>query len=329
MLCYAWDRLKEKDIVDADRLEGNNIMDLFARVLISGTEYLIKRGFDRKYISKNEIIPTVRGKIDFAGSMKKITWISGKMACDYDELNHNILHNQIIKTMIELLIKSKELDKSLKEDLHRLHRYFRDIDTIKINKNTFSKIQINKNNQYYEFVLKVCEVIYENILVDENTGQVKFRDFYRDERQMAYLYENFVRNFYRKEQQDFEVKRENIEWDAVGNTVYLPQMKTDISLISGNRTIIIDTKYYDDVYEANYGSKKFKSSHLYQIFAYLKNREVKGGAYIHSEGILLYPAVNVEVDEDYLIQGHKIMIRTVNLNQDWKMIHNRLLEIIK
>lgn len=329
MLCYAWDRLKEKDIIDADKIEGNDVLDLFARVMISGTEYLIKRGFDRKYINKNETIPIIKGKIDFAGSMKKTTWISGKMSCNYDELNHNILHNQIIKTTIELLIKNKDLDKTLKDDLVRLHRYFRDIVSIRVNQKTFSKIQINKNNQYYEFVLKVCEIIYNNILIDEQSGQTKFQDFYRDERQMAYLYENFVRNFYRREQDDFKVSRENIEWDVVGDATYLPRMQTDISLTSKDRKIVIDTKYYAEVFASNLGSEKFRSNNLYQIFAYLKNGEARGGINTQAEGMLLYPMVDDEVDADFLIQGHKIKIRTVNLNQDWILIHDRLMEIVQ
>lgn len=329
MLCYAWDRLKERDIIDTDKIDGNGLLDLFARVMISGTEYLIKRGFDRKYINRNETIPSIKGKIDFTSSMKRVTWMEGKMTCDYGELSHNVLHNQIIKTTIELLIKNKGLDETLKDDLVRISRYFRDINSVIINKKTFHKIQINKNNQYYEFVLKVCEIIYDNILVDEQTGQTKFRDFLRDERQMAYLYENFVRNFYRRELDDFKIARENIGWDVVGDATYLPQMQTDISLTSENRKIIIDTKYYAEVFTSNLGTAKFRSNNLYQIFAYLKNGEAKGGLNLQAEGILLYPMVDEEVDADFLIQGHKVKIRTVNLNQDWELIHNRLLEIVQ
>ena len=35
-----------------------------------------------------------------------------------------------------------------------------------------------------------------------------------------------------------------------------------------------------------------------------------------------------KIDYDYLIQGHKIMIRTVDLNQEWRLIHKRLIDII-
>jgi len=289
---------------------------------------MIKRGFDRKYVNRNEMVNGIKGKIDFAESIKRISWMDGRMSCDFDELDHNILHNQIIKTTIEQMIRYKGLDASLKDDLARVNRYFRDIESIKINKKTFGKIQINKNNQYYEFVLKVCELIYDNILIDEQSGQTKFRDFIRDDRQMAYLFENFVRNFYKRELSDYLVKRENIGWDTVGDTTYLPVMQTDITLISDQKKIIMDTKFYEGAFTSNFGADKFRSGHLYQLFAYLKNSEAKGGLNLQAEGILLYPMVDDEVDANYMIQGHSVKIRTVNLNQEWKQIHERLISVI-
>jgi len=47
LLCYAWDKLEEKEIVDVEPLDSTSLADLFARVLINGTNHLLKRGFDR------------------------------------------------------------------------------------------------------------------------------------------------------------------------------------------------------------------------------------------------------------------------------------------
>ena len=65
-----------------------------------------------------------------------------------------------------------------------------------------------------DFLLKICEIIYENLLISEDPGMSKFRDFLRDERKMAAVFENFVRNFYRLEVPECKVKSEVISWDA-------------------------------------------------------------------------------------------------------------------
>src|ERR1017187_4639091 len=46
LLCYAWDKLAEKDVVAVEDIPTTTLADLFARVLINGTNHLLKRGFD-------------------------------------------------------------------------------------------------------------------------------------------------------------------------------------------------------------------------------------------------------------------------------------------
>ena len=29
-----------------------------------------------------------------------------------------------------------------------------------------------------------------------------------------------------------------------------------------------------------------------------------------------------------MLNGHKVMVKTINLNQDWKLIHNDLVELL-
>lgn len=117
-----------------------------------------------------------------------------------------------------------------------------------------------------------CRFLYESLLINEDNGVSQFADFERDPKAMARLFEEFVRNFYKKEMPEYKVYRENIYWDAEGeNTNYLPIMQTDISLESSDRKIIMDTKFYQDTLTKNFGSRKLISGNLYQLFSYLSN----------------------------------------------------------
>lgn len=44
LLCYAWDKLEEKEIVDVEPLDSTSLADLFARVLINGTNQWVGLG---------------------------------------------------------------------------------------------------------------------------------------------------------------------------------------------------------------------------------------------------------------------------------------------
>ncbi|RBP96134.1 McrBC 5-methylcytosine restriction system component [Cytobacillus firmus] len=186
---------------------------------------------------------------------------------------------------------------------------------------------MHRSNQHYRFVLDICRFLYESLLLNEDNVEFQFADFERDPKAMARLFEEFVRNFYKKEMPEYRVYRENIYWDAEGEeTSYLPIMQTDISLESNDRKIIMDTKYYQHTFTQNFGSQKLISGNLYQLFAYLSNHKKSEGKEI--TGMLLYPKTGKELMLAYRIKEFSVKINTVDLNRDWLSIHTRLKEIV-
>ncbi len=329
LLCYAWDKLDEGDIVEVKGIESTELCDLFAKVLISGTSHLLKMGLDRGYLLIGEEISGIKGKIDFSSSLKDNLLKKARAYCLFDELDHNILHNQILKSTLLKLALVDELDDTLRASLYNLLRRLSEINEIHLSQAVFRKVQLNHNNAFYDFLLKICELVIDNLLPTQERGRSKFRNFLEDEKQMSTLFESFVRNFYRLEQKTYKVGREDIHWDiSCGDPYLLPKMQTDISLESDDKKIIIDTKYYSETLSEHYGVEKIREANLYQIFAYLKNIEKKSEKAKFSTGILLYPFVGKDPDYTVIIQGHKIVIRTINLNQDWHKIHADLLAII-
>ena len=112
----------------------------------------------------------------------------------------------------------------------------------------------------------------------------------------------------------------------------MPSMKTDISLTSNERKIVLDTKYYQEALTMNqYANLKFHSANLYQIFSYLKNLEYvsEPATNRNASGILLYPTTTIELDESFILDTHIVSICTVNLATGWKRIEDRLLELLK
>lgn len=328
LLCYAWNKLEEKEKVDVDAESFQEIYDLFAKVLANGCSYLLKRGFDRNYIEHEEIIPGIKGKLLLSESLKQNLFRQNRALCVYDDFSHNIIHNQIIKSTIRALLLSDFIHRDIRSELHGIYRKFHGIDEIKLSKQHFGMVRLHRNNYFYDLLLKVCRIIYDNLLVSEAMGGHKFIDFVRDPRKMNQVFEKFVFNFYKKHYPTFRVKRDTIIWKLKAKTEsglnLLPQMQTDISVYQPDRTIIIDTKFYRETLAYNYDKASLHSGNLYQLFAYLENFESDGRKV---DGMLLYPVVDKEVNEDYSYKDHKVMIRTINLQQDWQLIDKRLKEL--
>jgi 5-methylcytosine-specific restriction enzyme subunit McrC len=331
LLCYAWDELPESGLVDVDTAALDKPSDLLAKVLINGTKHVIRRGLEQGYELREEALSTIRGRIKVADSARRFLLQQGRALCEYDELSVSTLPNQILKASLRRIAGSSDVAKDLRHDAGLLVRQLRDVEDIKLSRQVFRKVQLHGNNRYYRFLLHVCSLLMEQALMDERSGSYRFRDFVRDERAMARLFEKFLLNFYRKEQSTYQVKKERIYWQASSSDdpglSMLPTMETDISLRSSEKTLIIDAKYYSRTLQSYYGSDSVHSSNLYQIFSYLKNIALRGGNDAEAEGVLLYPVVDRAISKSYQLHDHTIRIETVDLREDWQSISRRLLNI--
>lgn len=140
-----------------------------------------------------------------------------------------------------------------------------------------------------------------------------------------------LRNFYKREQSEFVVTNTELAWDARGSSeslAVLPVMRTDVSLQSKRRNIIMDCKFYREALSGYHGSDKIHSANLYQLYAYLRNAQQKPG-WANSDGILLYPAVGDEFSYTFELDGHPVCVASVNLDRSWKDIHNRLIVLLE
>lgn len=183
------------------------------------------------------------------------------------------------------------------------------IGLIELSDRVFDGIRLNRNNHFYGFIMKVCQLLYESTLPSEKNGRYKFSDFIKDDHKMNRLFESFVRNFYKIEQKKFNtVKKEILKWQFeikdIESSRYLPQMETDITLENDTEKIIIDAKYYSETMAVNYDREKIKSANLYQLFSYLINQRSHEPKTQTTKGILLYPTIDADYDLHYRYEQH-------------------------
>ena len=147
------------------------------------------------------------------------------------------------------------------------------------------------------------------------------------------LYENFIREYYRYHYGHvLNVSAAFVDWDVPEDSVgleLLPKMKTDITLQKGNKTLIIDAKYYQNALQHHFGANTFHSANLYQIYTYVKNMDKCQTGNV--SGMLLYAHTTeaIQPDNDYIIGGNKISVKTLDLNADFSEISNSLNMIIQ
>lgn len=252
--------------------------------------------------------------------------------CTVDEFSGNILINRIIVSTLFLLMAHKGLGSRQKADLRDLIRLWSGIQPLELSPAIFNRVSLHRNNRFYGFLLHVCHMIYKYSLPGDTPGDWEFMDFTRDKDAMSSLFEAFLFNFYRISFPGWKVTRDHIRWQMYalesGDEAFLPIMKTDITIRTGSRKLIIDAKYYPDASPTHYGKESLHSTHLYQIFSYLMNQREDDPQTQHATGVLLYPTTRQELNLHYQYDSHAIHIKTINLNMHWTHIEQRLREVV-
>lgn len=330
LLLYAWDRLPEGSVIDVSGVDKTDILDLFARVLDGAVRHVLRRGLDRSYVPVVEEVVGLRGRVSIAPTVARLLHRRGRTVCEFDELTPDNGINRIVRATLRGLIARPDLGAGLRDKLRFLDRSFGAVSLVPLSAASFRQVQLHGNNGFYGFLVQLCRLIYESVLVSaDRDGNAVFREFVQEK--LPALYESFVHAFYRRERPDLRVERDQIRWIATADDSedlgYLPVMRTDISLRSERRCLIIDTKFYQEALAGRFDADKLIAGHLYQIFAYIKNMESRGGIDARAEAMLLYPAVRQRLRLDYRISGHRVRVCTVDLAADWRSIRQELLDL--
>ena len=325
MLSYAFKVLNEKSYKKIEVENFENISELLSEILAIGVSKQIKQSLVKDYIEISETTSSIKGKINITDSINEQSFINGQLNCTYDEFSLNCYLNKILKSTFNVLIKS-DISRKRKKKLKNLLMYFREVDLIDVNSINW-KIRFDRNNQTYKMLINICYLVINGLIHSEKVGDKKLMEFF-DNQQMSSLYEKFLLNYFKKEHPNILTHAPQIDWQIDdGIDLLLPKMKTDVTLEYQNKILIIDAKFYSQNTLRNYGKNIHNTSNLYQIFAYVKNKQIElQGNDVEISGMLLYARTTSEIqpDSDYVMSGNKISVKTLDLNQDFSLIKEQL-----
>lgn len=317
MLSYAFQTLNQETYDDVAVESFSEMYDLLAAILAKGIGQQLKQGLYREYISCQEELAIMRGKISIPGTIKNRMAHERVLACDYDELSENNQLNQILKITVLLLLRNAKVKAEYKDDLKKKMLYFSNVDTLEPTNIRWSSIRFQRNNQTYRMLISICQLIIEGMLITTDAGDYRLASFV-DEQRMCRLYEKFILEYYSRHFPKLSVSAAQIPWaldDSLGTM--LPVMQSDIHLQKDNTVLIIDAKYYSHTTQVQFDKHTLHSNNLYQIFTYVKNRhyDFRNKPNVVS-GMLLYAKTEEEIqpDNEYQMHGSKVSVKTLDLN---------------
>ncbi len=326
---------------EAEIEESPNLHSLIARLLCYATEKRLRRNLSFGYQRRHDVLRRVRGRIDILESVSRDLFRRGEVACRFDELTLDTPRNRLVLAALERL--SGHLEDTLLA--HRCRTLVSalgraGVSSVIPSRTEIAADQIARHEGDDRLMVSLAKVAFDLVLPTEQEGSRTMLKAQRDETNFRKLFEKAVGNFF-----SAELERENgwrvlpgkkFSWPVAssssGISSYLPTMITDIILENAQegRRVIIDTKFTDILTVSQYGGERFKSGHIYQLYAYLRSQEHSDDPMsLCSDGILLYPSVGIEIDETALIQDHRVRFVTIDLARPSAEVVEKLRDIPK
>lgn len=340
MLLYVWGQPPLNRLGNLDEIEDAPSLDyLLASVLVKLVEQRIRIGLGCNYIEERHILRGIRGRVSFSENIKRNAFEHGQAFCDFYNYSANVPKNQIIRSTLMRLIQVGQLGNDLarandlRHKMRFLTRSMGEVDLVELKPGDIHRLQLGRNDRDYRLMLAICELIVQRQIPADSSGYNPLPSIERSSLVMHQIYERFVANFYSINLTQWRVTPQaRLHWYEEPENRYLPAMYPDLLLEEklGGRVIVLDTKFTAaSLTTSRWDKQTFNSSHLYQLYTYVKTQAHLSECQRRATGILLYPTIQqADLTEEMMIQDQKLMIATVDLTLPWQIIEQRLLDII-
>lgn len=325
LFLYASGLAQFRDRFESEIEDSPDFKSLVARLLCYATEKRLRRNLSYGYRRREDVLRRVRGRIDILESVSRDLFRRGEVACRFEELTLDTPRNRLVRAALEKLsgvLEDGDLCHRCRTLAHALARA--GVSGVPPSRAEVAADQIARHESEDRLMVSLAKAVFDLVLPTEHVGTRSLLKAQRDMTAFRKLFEKAIGNFFAAELPRDEGWRvlpgKQFNWPvssgSAGIGSYLPIMITDIIIenMQENRRIIIDTKFTDVLTASQYGGKRFKTGHIYQLYSYLRSQERPNDAMsLTADGMLLYPSIGMEVDETALIQGHRVRFVTVDL----------------
>jgi 5-methylcytosine-specific restriction enzyme subunit McrC len=340
MLIYAWDEVSLQSPVTRGEVESAPTLDaLFALVLIRSMRRRMRTGLGHAYIEETKSQRGIRGRVNFNESLRQHSFEKGEVVSDFQHFSANEPRNQVVRSTLARLVQSGQFGpkpadaEALRNLVRKAVRELDGIDLIDLRHGLIRRILLAENDHDYRLMLSVCELLLQRQMPLEEEGTSLHPGLDRDSLILHRIYERFVANFYRIRLKGWIVTaQKRLDWHAGAASEHLPSMVPDLLLQSreSGRLILLDTKFSaGSLVENRWGKPVYDSSHLYQMYAYLRSQEHLSEAHRAAVGILLYPAAQHSFSEHIQLQDHVLLLACVDLGAAWQQVEEQLVELVE
>ena len=242
------------------------MLEVFVRQFLERVIALARRGLARRYMTVEESLPYLRGRIVFARHLRENTANQARLFVAHDELAVNRPANRLIRSALlrlESRVREPDNQQMLRQALILLEQVpaTRDVHT------DWGRHRIDRSMQHYRPVMQWVGLFLFN------RGLTTFSGAYSNLSllfPMEQVFEDFVTDSFRRYQQRYTVAAQRPQ-RTIATIDDRPAfvMKPDVSLLRGGKVaFILDAKWKRIDTTRDYPRHHIDQGDLYQLHAY-------------------------------------------------------------
>ena len=303
LLALAYRTLAPPLSAGSTNVESTTPTDWLLAQLAGEVHELLGRGLRRGYVERRERLPYVRGRTRPILNPAQLPFLD----CEYTDFIADTPENRLLRGALELLAPGIQ-NRAVRRQYDDALVYFGDVSLIRPSLAQFNLVRLNRLNQHYRPSLDLARLALEGAGVVDSAGSLTAPAYFV---LMWQIWENAAAAALR----DAGI-RDLVEKPRYGTAFVQQHGQPNLSvtiepdLIIGRRAsprLAIDLKWGPVLLQDRHGRRRLRNPHLYQIGTY--------ATALDCDGLLLYPLMDDEVNVEYLFNGHRIFIRTVDLSR--------------
>jgi 5-methylcytosine-specific restriction enzyme subunit McrC len=298
----AYRRLPLPAAVGETELREGEPLDWLAFLIVVEVEALLARGMRQGYVSVQDELPYVRGRIQFTSAAR--SWSRpGLASCEFADFIPDTPENRVLRVALEALGRSRLLP-GLRARVIAATAWLAGVTLVPLSPQLMSAVRLTRLNAHYRSALDLCRLYLEGRAVEQPTGEVAAPAFLFP---MEQVFEAAVANYLAMRRNDLKIQPERSLAPISGEPHHPFTFRPDLLFGETPALLVLDTKYANPERQTQFGTHSFRNNDLYQIAFYANE--------YGCPGLLVYPKADRDVLVTFEAARAVCAIATVDLTQ--------------
>ena len=275
LACYAMSKLKfRKELFDFK--EDETLPDILALALSQAARGAFSRGLLRGYLTEEDALHTVRGRIRFDEQIRRRYGIPLPIELRFDEFTEDILANRLVKAAAARLGRMTLRSGEARRGLGWITAILENVSLLEFQRRNVPEVRFDRLNEHYRHVVGLARLILLHSEFEAEHGDVRANGFLVD---MNYLFQEFVTQALR-EKLGVSASTLRSEETVPFDKENMVTLEPDLTWWEDSETCMFvgDAKYKDLT------DKRARNADLYQLLAYATALDLPGGLLIYAQG---------------------------------------------